>query len=410
MQQRTKIALVTVFLLVAVAITATAVSLSRGPSEIQRSKTLLAEDELPPVPLVERTTEEIALADVRTVTFQGFTQDLEFYRNEAYGCGLSGNYTFMVANPLNGNADDEAPLWVYLHGGGAGYFDEQGNYTAVKNQDENTWNHEETFQELIDIITVRITDKKDGTIEDNTKTRRLREGYRFLVLSMCDHDTYLGMGTPYPNNPNPNAQVNGLQATMSAIDYATANYPTTHVFLHGTSAGSIGAYAAGMSYASEGIALTGVISDLIPGIRKLIISDTLAGTPGFPDQAGWNSSLFDQKVGPWRYPSNQLTAEERFGAGFNMTPNLQVGGLDDPFCAGTFPPLDEAVADGFDNNCAWYAEPLRLVAERPDNSLQLVNLENTGHVPTNDPGIVNDMVDDFIQGALERNPEYPFRR
>ena len=30
------------------------------------------------------------------------------------------------------------------------------------------------------------------------------------------------------------------QATMAAIDYTVANYPTTHVWAHGTSAGSIG--------------------------------------------------------------------------------------------------------------------------------------------------------------------------
>ena len=51
-----------------------------------------------------------------------------------------------------------------------------------------------------------------------------------LVPSLCDHDNYSGRGAPYPNNPNPNGgvrQVNGLQATMAAVDYTVANYPST---------------------------------------------------------------------------------------------------------------------------------------------------------------------------------------
>ena len=45
-----------------------------------------------------------------------------------------------------------------------------------------------------------------------------------LVVAMSDHDQYLGMGTPYPNNRiNPDAEVNGLQATMAAIDSTAAN-------------------------------------------------------------------------------------------------------------------------------------------------------------------------------------------
>ena len=365
MQQRVKIGLVAVFLMVAIPIAVAAVLVSRKSSETYSTDNLLVEDdELPPLLMVNRTTEAIALADLRNVTFQGYTQDLEFYRNEAYDCGLSGKYTFMVANPLNGDADDEAPLWVYLHGGGTGYFDDQGNYTATNNQNQDTWNHEETFENLIKTITHRITDRKTGKIEDNTKTRRLREGYRLLVVSMCDHDTYLGMGTPYPYNPNPDAQVNGLQALLSAIDYTTANYPTTHVFVHGTSAGSVGAYAAGMSYAAEGIALTGVVSDLILSPLKFTIQDTLAGQPGYPSQEGYNSTLFVQKAGPWLDPSNRLTPEDRFGSGFNFVPHLQVGGLDDPYCGGNFPPLEQTLADGFENNCAWYSEPLRVIAER----------------------------------------------
>ena len=69
------------------------------------------------------------------------------------------------------------------------------------------------------------------------------------------------MGTTYPNHPtNPDAQVNGLQATM-AIDHAISSYPTTQVWAHGTSAGGHGVWGLATSYAAEGNPITGIISD-----------------------------------------------------------------------------------------------------------------------------------------------------
>ena len=43
-----------------------------------------------------------------------------------------------------------------------------------------------------------------------------------------------------------------MQATMSAVDYVVANYPTTEVWAHGTSAGSTGAYNLAMSFRGRG--------------------------------------------------------------------------------------------------------------------------------------------------------------
>ena len=81
-----------------------------------------------------------------------------------------------------------------------------------------------------------------------------------LVIGYGDHDQYSGMGTSYPNNPK-GGEVNGLQASMSAVEFTVAKYPTTHVFAHGTSAGSAGAYALGFAFAQDGIDLTGVVMD-----------------------------------------------------------------------------------------------------------------------------------------------------
>lgn len=369
-------------------------------------------DDLFPVPLVNRVTDEIVLASEQNVTYGtgGANQDVEFYRNGAYDCGLTGEYTFIVLNPKNSDAQDEAPLWVYLHGGGSGYWDEEGNYFALYEQDEDAFNHEETFDDHIGTVTARLTNA-DGEMMDNTFTRRRSEGYRMLVVSMCDHDQYLGMGSPYPNNPtNPNAEVNGLQATMSAIDYTVANYPTTHVFVHGTSAASAGAYAVGMSYAAEGIALSGVISDSILGSRATIIQSELSGEPGFPQQWGYDSAQVSAKVGPWRDEDNRLFPEDRFGEGLE-TPNLQIGGSLDPSCAGEFDPLPEAVADGFGNNCAWTAQPLiDLIADQPESPHEVVLIKGEGHVPTITEGTSHDIVDAFIKRALKKNPDPPFKR
>lgn len=150
-------------------------------------------DELPQIPLVERTIQEVQPSeDLQIYLSDGSVQNLEFYRNNAYECGLSGAYSFMVMNPINGEAGDESPLWVYLHGGGSGYWAEDGTYYAVGQQTQDTWNHEETPEDLLEVITNRIDnfdniDNIDGQMEDNTLSRRIMERYRLLVVSICDH-------------------------------------------------------------------------------------------------------------------------------------------------------------------------------------------------------------------------------
>lgn len=368
-------------------------------------------DQLSPVPLVNRETDEIVLAGEQNVTYGtgGANQEVEFYRNGAYDCGLTGKYTFIVLNPKNSDAQDEAPLWVYLHGGGSGYWDEDGNYLALYEQDEDTFNHEETFDDHIGTVATRFA-IVDGEMMDNTLTRRRSEGYRMMLISMCDHDQYLGMGSPYPNNPtNPDAEVNGLQATMAAIDYTVANYPTTHVFVHGTSAASAGAYAVGLSYAAEGIALTGVVTDSILGSRATIIQNQLSGEPGFPQQLGYDSAEVSAKVGPWLDEDNRLFPEDRFGYGLEA-PNLQIGGSLDPSCAGDFDPLPEALADGFQNNCAWMAEPLIDLSDDSKSLHEVVLIKGEGQAPTITEGASHDVVDAFIERALNLNPSSPFEK
>ena len=149
---------------------------------------------LTPLFAVERRTDAITLAGEQTLFSVGYTFDLDFYRNNAYSCGLSGNYTFMVVNPVSGDETYEAPLWVYLHGGGAGFYDENGDYQAVGNQTEDTWNREETFDDFL-VKQLQGPIVENGQPKDITLTRRIQEGYRVVMVSMCDHDQYSGLGT-----------------------------------------------------------------------------------------------------------------------------------------------------------------------------------------------------------------------
>ena len=360
------------------------------------------------IPEVQRTPDGIELAGELTQNFLGNSFEFDFYQNNTYECGLTGNHSFLVVNPKNGDETTEAPLWVYLHGGGSGYFNESGDYFAVGNQDQNTWNHEETMSDLIANPLQRNT-IENGEPMDTTLTRRILEGYRVAMVGMCDHDQYLGLGTPYPNNPNAPKEVNGMQATMAAIDYISANLPTTHVFAHGTSAGSVGVYFLALSYSAEGIGLTAVVADSVVAHRGKVIQEVLAGTPGFPQQEGFEPAGVDQKVGFYRQPENLTNPENRIASGFDLTPLLFVGGLSDPQCGASFPTLPEAVADGFENNCEWVAaEVIDAISAQPNSPHEVALFEGEGHVPTNTVSPANDKVDEFISEILAGNPAPPF--
>ena len=362
----------------------------------------------PSPPIVVRDSDKVVLAHKETVSFVGSEWKLDFYRNLGYNAGLSGNCTFLVAEPLD-NPGAEAPLWVYLHGGGIGYFDEQGVYHATGNQTQDTWNHEETFEDLRKIGLRPIIDKNGQPI-DNTVTRRIKEGYRLLVVSMSDHDLYLGLGTPYPNNPK-GGEVNGLQATMAAIDYTVANYPTTHVFAHGTSAGGLGVWGLAVGFAAEGKPLTGVVSDSgLSTPRSRLIFAAFSGAPRYPYAADFNLDGVVNKIGAFADHRSQFHPEAQVSAGFDDVPVLFIGGKADPRAlGGNQPPIAEAAAAGL-NNVDWVYDGIRqAVADQPDSPHKVSVIDGAGHSPTNKPGVANDIVDDFISQVLLADPPHPFR-
>ncbi len=357
---------------------------------------------------VSRTTDKIVFDEEKTVNLGSSSWKFDFYRNLEYDCGLSGKYTFLVTEPKD-NPGSEAPLWVYLHGGGMGYYDDQGKYRTGVGQTEDAMHHEESFEKLQSVITRNVINNRQ--LIDTTIKRRIEEGYRILTVSLCDHDLYSRMGTPYINNPD-GGQVNGLQATMAAVEYTVENYPTTHVFAHGTSAGSIGAFSLMYAFAMEGTYLTGTIIDsylLMPRIN--VIFETFSGTSGFPFDDDFELHGITEKIG-WFTDfdiSPNGPAVDTILNGFVEVPLLTIVGELDSYCAGDQYTISEAKAAGLDN-CAWVVDGLRqAIDEQPDSPHQLVILEGWAHTPSvKDSSPAHDVVDDFIDEILSNNPSYPF--
>jgi len=358
---------------------------------------------------VKRTTKKIALVEKGVMKSKKDAWKLDFYRNNAYKCGLSGNYTFLVVEPRN-DPGKKAPLWVYFHGGAMGYYDRDGKYHTVKWQNRDTWNHESPLK-VLRKINPNHPIVKEGRLVDNTVTRRLKEGYRVLVVSYGDHDLYSGRGTPYPNNPK-GGEVNGLQASMAAVEYTVANYPTTHVFAHGTSAGSAGAYALGFAFAQEDINLTAVVMDSGTATpRHIPIINAFAGKEGFPRPHDFKVEGMTEKVGVMIDPKYPFYPEAAVRAGYKSVPMLIVAGKKDRFFGGSFPPIAEAKAAGL-CNCYWVVDGLRkAIKEQKNSPHQILMLDDWGHVPTNKEGSpAHDVVDKFIRKAVSSRARYPFEK
>ena len=172
----------------------------------------------------------------------------------------------------------------------------------------------------------------------STLTRRIQEGYRVVFASLCDHDNYSGTGTPYPNNPNPNGgerQVNGLQASMAMVDYTVANYPTTQVFAHGTSAGSIGVWSMSQAYIEESIYLTAVVADswtFTPRVFDMF--DALVGQEGYVFNGGDLRTDGMDKIG-FDYVGLGYHPIAKINGGFTAVPHMFIIGEKDPGCGGT---------------------------------------------------------------------------
>jgi hypothetical protein len=90
---------------------------------------------------------------------------------------------------------------------------------------------------------------------------------------------------------------------------------------------------------------------------------------------------------------------------FRATPGIWITGLADPAFAAHLPTVAEAVDAGFDNNPEYIMSGLNTAINGQIGSPhELHFLPNTGHVPTNDEGPANNLVNNFIDKVLASNP------
>jgi hypothetical protein len=194
------------------------------------------------------TTSQINL--VSSTTVNGWQYD--FYRNSAYPCSISGYQTFVVGTKMGSSPTATSPLWVWMHGGGVGYFDSSG--TPQPDSTQMTENSAASLQATLTNAGLSANVQADPA------------AFRMLAVSYCNRDIYSGTGQTDPNNPNKNTDgsartTNGLQATKAAIAFTEAKYPTSKYLLAGGSAGSAGAYYVGWSEQLSGNPPAGVVGD-----------------------------------------------------------------------------------------------------------------------------------------------------
>ena len=123
---------------------------------------------------------------VSTATVNGWRYD--YYRDGAYPCSVSGYQTFVIGTKVGSSPTETRPLWVFMHGGGVGYFDADGNPVPSANQ---------KTEEAASTLQSRLTNA--GLL---AQVRADAAGFRTLAVSYCSHDVYAGMNTPDPHNPN----------------------------------------------------------------------------------------------------------------------------------------------------------------------------------------------------------------
>ena len=173
----------------------------------------------------------------------------DYYENRAYPCSISGYQTFAIGTKSGSSNTDARPLWVKMRGGGFGYFDATGApQPTAGNMSEIS-------------LTDMLTFDTPGLMQ---LVKNAPEGFRVMLVSMCSHDLYGGNNTTDPHNPNLDAGgkprlTNGLVSAKAAIQYTTAQYPTTKYFLHGTSAGGAGTFAVAWALQLQGLPPAGIV-------------------------------------------------------------------------------------------------------------------------------------------------------
>jgi len=317
------------------------------------------------------------------------------YSNPAYPCGAQGSHGFMVLQSAEVTAYHDA-VWVIMPGAGAGYYDSQFNYHGTESL--NLELPSEQYLTLLD----------DFLAVDTVVGKRLLEGWKVVLVSGCDHDLYTGTGTDYPNNPyQAQATVDGLLATMAAVDFVSSRQSDSLVFLHGTSAGSVGAGAVTQAFYGRGVDLSGVILD------GYLFSDKL-------DQVQANQCSFLHRADPTFeiaavreksgiYLSPPYYYQNQTGV-FNRIPNLVAIGEFDGYCCGDLATVPEASAAGYNNNCRYaYSDIEADIRQRGRPDQVFYYAEGRGHVISKRPEAIQGVIENWLQTILANDPNRPWR-
>ncbi len=246
---------------------------------------------LPGCLLSPADTSQIQLVSTTTVT--GWRYD--FYRNNAYSCGVSGHQTFLVGTRLGSSAGVAAPLWVWMHGEGENWFDG----TGTPQPDPSNLSEASATALRTELL-------GSGVIAD---LRHSALGFRLLATSYCDGDLDGGTGQPDPNNPllNPDQsthQTNGLLATEAAIQFVESRYSTSRYVLQGIGGGSAGAYNVVYALQLAEMPPAGVIGDSGVVNVEASFAANQQGACSNPAYASPGFDLASQRIDPTLADSN----------------------------------------------------------------------------------------------------------
>ncbi len=143
-----------------------------------------------------------------------------------------------------------------MHGGGIGYFLENGDVVPDPPAQMTQQNG---------VYLIKALNRANGLLPlvENDPA-----GFRFVAVSYCDRDIYAGGDQIDPYNPNkipPGSSnrptTNGLFATKAAVSYTQSHYSTTKYFLYGDSAGSGGTYGVAWGLQLQGDPAAGIVAD-----------------------------------------------------------------------------------------------------------------------------------------------------
>jgi len=333
---------------------------------------------------------------VSSTVLSGFQVD--YYRNTAYPCAITGYQTFAIGYRQGSVATASQPLWVFMHGGGIGHFDSGG----VARPDS---------QYMVEESLISLLYSPAGSLTDAGLISLIGQDpaiFRVLGVSMCDRDFYNGIGAIDANNPNRQSDgslitTNGMLATQAAIRFTKSQFATSKYFLHGGSAGSIGAYGLAWSLQKLGDPPAGIVPDsgllnqewLGAVVAQGIPCPTAvaAGAPMTAAEMAAVTARLDPQVADIDNETHKLVASGRL-----TVPVLNLWTLGDPYYCGSTsmqcPLRDGSTVTMGSTDCMY--EPMRatVAAQGPGSRSQnlrvCVEAGCAKHVPTRIAGTNTD--------------------